>query len=491
LLALVPAAGTPQTIAVQYGSLNGDGTASLTGSGTLTVGLNGAAPVVTPGTGIPAEWVFGTPVPQPDGSWQVALSDVPVTGSLTLYPQKNYEGTPVAQNEHQVATLRTLAYHWAYDSVKVNGERFLSHTVYDPLDVNYDWQRYRDNYRADDIPDISLDYELTSPLIQGVTLGENDVVVQVLVIPQDTDVPVVLSATQVWPEMYATASVTNGLQTHEGVMVVFDRSTPVKVPLQVGTLDEAGHVKWQGSTSVTAGWDETAQRPVLVLDPDTTPEDWQLWPLNATDQPGLWRTELSVSMTVKMQYSSNAPAGMFGNIYPTNKITFYGSPMQTVSASLDSPTAYFISNEMTTASVTLDSSGYGLLEVYNSQPETITVTASSAVLPQTIDMTFTKVDSALWTFCNINTPADGKTPGTVYYIDRQTGSEALNMSLSGSATFSDGQSTGSFSVSSTYAAVNIYDNIAETVTVTMYTANHDVPDDQINFVSVIANDSNK
>ncbi|MNB82916.1 hypothetical protein D3C75_297340 [compost metagenome] len=296
LLALVPAAGTPQTIAVQYGSLNGDGTASLTGSGTLTVGLNGAAPVVTPGTGIPAEWVFGTPVPQADGSWQVALSDVPVTGSLTLYPQKNYEGTPVAQNEHQVATLRTLAYHWTYDSVKVNGERFLSHTVYDPLDVNYDWQRYRDNYRADDIPDISLDYELTSPLIQGVTLGENDVVVQVLVIPQDTDVPVVLSATQVWPEMYATASVTNGLQTHEGVMVVFDRSTPVKVPLQVGTLDEAGHVKWQGSTSVTAGWDETAQRPVLVLDPDTTPEDWQLWPLNATDQPGLWRTELSGSV---------------------------------------------------------------------------------------------------------------------------------------------------------------------------------------------------
>ena len=88
LLALIPASGNVQTLTLQSGYLNADGTASFSTSGSFSVSLAGGVPVITSGTGIPDDWRFSDPALQADGSWLVVLSDasLPATaqiGSLT------------------------------------------------------------------------------------------------------------------------------------------------------------------------------------------------------------------------------------------------------------------------------------------------------------------------------------------------------------------------------------------------------------------------
>lgn len=75
VLAIVPASGAAQTIQLSYGSLNSSGQFIAAGKGTLTVSYNGSMPIVTPGSDLPQDWIFGSPVLQADGPWLVTLSD--------------------------------------------------------------------------------------------------------------------------------------------------------------------------------------------------------------------------------------------------------------------------------------------------------------------------------------------------------------------------------------------------------------------------------
>lgn len=102
LLAVLPADGTVESLNVQYGTLNADGTASLTTSATLDVAFSNGIPVITPGADIPSAWTFSTPVQQDDGSWLSTLteSSLPTTAEIsTLVSDKssiNNDGTDSA-----------------------------------------------------------------------------------------------------------------------------------------------------------------------------------------------------------------------------------------------------------------------------------------------------------------------------------------------------------------------------------------------------------
>ncbi|WP_330986224.1 MULTISPECIES: Ig-like domain-containing protein, partial [Enterobacterales] len=296
VLAILPSSGAMQTINVQYGSLNGDGTATFNGQGSLTVSLVNGVPVITPDADIPFDWLFGTPIQQTDGCWLVTLNDGAASSGLSMYPQANYQGTEEKLAEHQAHTLRTLNYLWQYDSARMNGLRLLGHTVFDPNNTLFDYRSYRDSYYSQDVPDISADYPLSSPQIQGIALGDNDVVVRVRLTPNDPGSRVVLSAAQNWPlsETYAMASLTLEGVAQEGVLVVFDKTnSAAPIAVNVGVLNQDGTADWRVNTEVTAVWNEALQQPLLILDESTVPEDWQFVDM----QPGSEAGEFDVLLT--------------------------------------------------------------------------------------------------------------------------------------------------------------------------------------------------
>ena len=84
LLAVMPSSGSVQTLSLQSGTLNADGTANFSISGSFTVSFTGGVPVITSGTGIPGNWSFSDPAQQADGTWLVVLSDatLPATAEI-------------------------------------------------------------------------------------------------------------------------------------------------------------------------------------------------------------------------------------------------------------------------------------------------------------------------------------------------------------------------------------------------------------------------
>ncbi|WP_330986218.1 MULTISPECIES: Ig-like domain-containing protein [Enterobacterales] len=214
---------------------------------------------------------------------------------MDLYEEVSYQGTAQVLAEHDVATLRTPLGQWAAQSAKMNGLRLLSYTEYDPNDVSTDYRLYRDSYRVEDVPDLSVDYQAASLYIRGTALGENDVVVRVRLTPDDTTQRVVMSAFQRFPQLsgYATASLTVNGVAEEGVLVVFDKTQPVTtVAVQAGVLNEDGTADWQVNTTVRAVWSESRQEPLLTLD-DNAPADWQFLSMQATGNAGEFTTLLT------------------------------------------------------------------------------------------------------------------------------------------------------------------------------------------------------
>lgn len=244
-----------------------------------------------------------------NGDYQTYLVTlVPATAALDLYQQAGYQGTSIELSEHESATLRSATYYWNYDSAKMAGARLLSYTVYGQEDSGYDYRTYQDDYSADDVPDISLSYTGTSPEIQGVALGENDVVVRVHLVPNDATQRVVLSASQWWPKAFTTAALNADGMVNDGVLVVFDRTQPSTViPVQVGLLNEDGTADWQIETSVTAAWDTSLQQPVLTL-AGTAPDDWSFFGLQATSETGEYYIQLTSSIPSTLAWTGGTTA---------------------------------------------------------------------------------------------------------------------------------------------------------------------------------------
>lgn len=104
LLAILPADGTSLSLGIQYGTLNADGTASLTASATLDITFSNGLPVITPGTGVPSGWIFSTPIQQADGAWLSTLTDesLPATAEISALAT---DKTNINNNGTDAATL--------------------------------------------------------------------------------------------------------------------------------------------------------------------------------------------------------------------------------------------------------------------------------------------------------------------------------------------------------------------------------------------------
>ena len=378
----------------------------------------------------------------------IALTEVPVTGTLSLYSLAGYQGTSVLLSEHESATLRNAASYWYYDSADMAGARLLSYTVSDPEDADYNYLTYRDDYSATSVPDISQAYAGASPDIIGTALGENDVVVQVHLVRDDITQPLVLSASQRWPQAFSTASVNGDGLVQDGVIAIFDKTQPSTViPLQVGVLKEDGTADWQVETSVIATWDESLQLPVLTLDSSAS-DDWQFLNMQATDQAGQYATTLDgISHPILSTYFiTDAPALSTINSdeswVPYNMLAIYSTKNARVTATLSGQAYFPEAGNAQEYTFDVQSDGPTLVNVLDEIPENasvvLTVEGSSEI--HTGTLTFVSSNYLHSDVCiNLNSgaPADGITGNNVYYdtsAQMQNGGYVAAR-LSGSAKF--------------------------------------------------------
>lgn len=476
LLAVLPATGAAQAINISYGNLDGSGLFKQQGSGTVSVALVNGVPVITAQSDLPANWNFGEPTQQPDGTWRVSVSDAQIISSLSVYPQVNYGGTPTVLTEHSPITVRSIAGMWAYDSVKVGSLRWLSSTLFTPQSTTYDFRQYRDSYSAVDVADISQAYPLASPLIAGVALGPDDVVVRVHLSPQDATQKVVLSATQNWPIQSTTASVNFGGVSHDGILAIFDKTQPIRtIQVQIGALNADGTAVWQRSTSVTVHWDQNLLQPIITLGADA-PESWQLVGMQATAQEGEYETFLAFDshVNVNMYPITNAPAidnaGSDAGFTPYNKVALYCEHAVALDLSL-SGSAKFKSNDLQSCTIELDAFTMTTIEFYDQQQETVLVTLSGEYVDTqyaTINFTPFDFNGHLRLKTNNGAPATGSVRNSVYFDTKSINRSSVDITLSGSAVFAD-----TYSQSKTFdlhehsydCTFDVVNSKAETITV--------------------------
>lgn len=477
LLAVLPASGAAQLINVNYGSLDSSGHFLSAGNGTLTIAMNGGSPAIVSGSDLPDSWTLSAPEQQSDGSWRVNLNDQPVTSSLSLYPQINYGGNPVAMTEHESVSLRTIANMWQYDSLRTGGLHWFSNTLFTPDNTAYDYRQYRDSYSATDVPDISVDYPLASPLINGVALSTDDIVVRVKLIPSNQDQKTVLCAKQSWPMQLCTASFNLGNVSQDGILIVFSKTQALRsIPIQVGILDDNGIATWQWETSVTARWDGSVLRPILTLGADA-PEEWKLLGVQATGQAGEFVTDLSFSTRneITVYPITGAPAlsdlGGDETYKSYNKIALYPQQAATVTLSL-SGSAKFKSNNQSSCVFDLPAQVMTTVEFSDEIEEAVTVTLSGDnIETQQVSVNFMPFSFAdkVRLAANSGAPAGGNVTNSVYFDTRNQSISSVDIQLSGSAVFAGtnlNKQTISVRDHSYDCTFDIVDLVAESVTIT-------------------------
>jgi hypothetical protein len=417
------------------------------------------------------------PEQQPDGSWRVVLNDQPVVSTLELYPQINYGGISSNTAEHQPVTLRNLSNLWQYDSVRVKGSRWLSHTSFTQTDNNYDYRKYRDSYSAVDVPDISNDYPLSSALISGVGLSSNDVVVMVNLKPIGGSTKTVLRAQQSWPTQISTASVYRNNTSLEGVLIMFDKTQTVRtIDLTMGTLNSDGSASWIADTTITAAWDHSLLQPILSLGADA-PADWNLLNIQPTNQAGEFVVDLAFTPrnVVTVYPITDAPnLNTLGGdeTYTTfNKVALYSQQNATVTLTL-SGSAKFRSNNMSSCTIQLTAMTMTTVEFSDKQQETVAVTLSGeGIDTQQASVNFGPFDfnnSDMRMVANSGAPAATGVANSVYFDTTQIRPSAVTIELSGSAVFTDSQQNKAvYSLSGPFdCTFNIINTAAETVTIT-------------------------
>lgn len=406
-------------------------------------------------------------------SVDIALSSQ--SSGLTLYQTISYGGNsePLAVENSEL--LHNALSQWDWQSARMNGMHMFSHTLIADR-TTFDFRTYRDSYDVSDAADLTTFYPqlLSSPTVQGTALSEDDVVVRVLLYPADQSQSVVAATTQSWPNVTETASVSNGIQTVEGVLVVLNKKKGLtQVPLNVGGLNtDTGLVTWQFTSSLTSSWNDSLQTPEVKLGADA-PSDWVLYPAQATDKTGEYKSFLQMKAapaTAIMYCSTGSPlnSGMLAAVQPSNKVVIYGSANTTLQL-IVSGSAVFKSSGTSSVSVELDVDGYAMTEVCNTVAETVNVSTTVAGNPLSQSMTFTETSDAGAIYVNNQTPADNKTPGTFYWWDYEgAGVNTVQLSVNGSAHFSDGTKSGQFSLNAKGGAVaiDIYDATVETIVAT-------------------------
>lgn len=395
---------------------------------------------------------------------------------LSLYSDFNWQGSSMVLTEQQSTLLRDPLYSWNWKSVKTGSERLMAHSLLTLDTSTFDFRTYRDSYIITDVSDLTADFPaiLSAPTVQGTTLGENDVVVRVLLLPDDKTQKVVACATQTWPQVMNTASVANGVSSVEGILVVLNKTKGlVTVPLQLGVMDDNGLVAWQYTTTLVASWDESRQIPLVVLGNDA-PTDWILYPAQPTANAGEFKTALSgvlIQNKFTMYCVTDAVTTMVQS-NAVNPIGFHGTPGAEITVSVDGPASV-----VTTNPVILDDLGYGRVDISSSQAVTVVVTAVGSGYTVVDSMKFVSAYTVS-SFGNYqltqNAPADGRTPNMVYGYD----TARYPMYVDQHAVYDTG--TNSKIPSTTTFALEVTDTFSEDVNVHVY--NNAYPLGKMNFV---------
>ncbi|RYM55435.1 hypothetical protein BSR03_27135, partial [Serratia proteamaculans] len=398
-------------------------------------------------------------------------------GEFMLYERINYEGENTSLDEGHSIFLRTTSGLWDWSSVKTGDDRLFCHTLLNDVDA-FDFRTYHDSYHVTDVPDLTALYPsvISAAAVQATVLTTEDVVVRIQLQPDDTTQNVVAVTRQTSPEGLADeylSSMSNGLQPGGGVLLVLNKNQGLTTwPLQVGIMDTSdGHVDWMITTSLIASWNTQTQCPDVLLD-DSAPENWVLQPCQAMQNTGEYVSVLQLTGDgVNMYCSTNAPAnqGAFTSIKPTNKIALYGSAGQTVSLAL-SNSARFKHNNAPTVSFLMGQDGYALFEVYDYEVERVTVTGRAGKQSLSGTMRFNDmIPKGGSMYVNDQTPADNRTPATVYWYDwADTGETSKTVTVSGAAHFTNGSQKMTKPMNSHHAvSFDVFDVVRQNVDVTI------------------------
>ena len=504
----VPATDTISSVTANPGSIVDDGVSSsvitatvLNGSGQpasgVTVTWSTSLGAVAPASSVTDTNGLATTTLTDNGAPGTATVTASITGSsksisvtvntdvsgLTLYSDVNWAGSSAVLAEHDSTVLRDPLYAWNWESVKSGGEHLMARTLFTDSTA-FDFRTYMDTYSATDVTDLTVDYPLllTAPLVQGTVLGENDVIVRVLLLPTDSSQKVVACATQSWPQIMQTASVTNGATSVEGILVVMNKiSGTTVVPLQVGRMDDSGVIDWLYTTTLVASWDESNQLPVIVLGRDA-PEGWLLLPCQPTARAGEFKTALSGIVLTRIYYVTDAPAKNKLNTdetyTSTNKIIIYGSGGDIVTCTL-SGGAIFMDNNANSITITLGSSTPYSLNVVDQVVETVNVvtTINGVNMPAgTLNFTDFIFQGNLRLAANNGAPSDGVSVNSVYFDTKEITPNTVNVTLGGSAVFLNTtlqSKSFSLSVPPQDLTFDITDTVSESITVTCTVLNQE------------------
>jgi hypothetical protein len=195
--------------------------------------------------------------------------------------------------------------------------------------------------------------------------------------------------------------------------------------------------------------------------------------------------------TTTVSTTSEAPpvdTADYPYLKPCNRVTVFGQPGLVVSAAVSQ--GAIINNGLATAQITLDSNGLGRFTVSSQQLGTVAVDVYApfgAADPQYMTFQSYAVGTAgIYGYRgNTGAPSDGFTPCSVY-LRANTGVTSVDASVTGSALINGWTQSGTFPVHKDgTATLNIIDDVAETVTLTLRATGNGNPPNIVQFAFAV------
>ncbi|EOC0000051.1 Ig-like domain-containing protein [Cronobacter sakazakii] len=444
-------AGSSVVATCQYGEYNpSNGTINWTGSGSLLLQGNGGAVTVTDLGGFPDGWIFSAPQLQPDGSWVVTLEGgIPASdtiSSVTANP------TSIVDDGVSSSTVTATVVNGSgqpISGVTVNWTTTLG-TLSVPSSVTGS-----DGTASTQLTDNGAPGTAT---VTATITGDSkfaDVIVS-----ESTAGYVISSLTS---DKDSIAS--DGVDAARLTATVKDQSGNVATGVAVYWATSLGNLNHPEQDTDSAG-----QSNAKLTDSGDTGKAVVTASLDNGNQFA-YTIALTEAVPLNLYCSTGAPlnTGMLAAVQPTNKIALYGTPGKAVQLNVTG-SARFISGNAQSLSVTLDASGYALADVVDTQAESVTVSATTSGETLTGTMAFMAASDKGAIYVNSQTPADNKTPNTLYWWDYQgAGVSRVQVSLSGNMHFSDNTQEGLFPLNAPGGAVaiDIFDATAEIAAATL------------------------
>lgn len=260
------------------------GQVAWTGSGSLMLNWDGQQVSLSEVTGFPSGWTFGTPVLQPDGSWQVALGSGPAEDNGILYSQINYAGSAQSLSPHQLLSMNTGA-GWIWSSVKLNDMPVLLFSAFNPIDSSYSFNHYQMLRLISDTPDFSSVFGAGTLPAELLSLDNSDVQIDIqLHTTSSNDSALIM--TLPYPISFSTFADT----AREGVLAIVPASGAAQtIQISYGSLNANGQFVAAGQGTLTASY--IGGTPVLTPG-STLPQEW-VFGTPALQADGCWLVTLT------------------------------------------------------------------------------------------------------------------------------------------------------------------------------------------------------